>query len=110
LIERTSKFSRFQSLGRLIDKINSYALHDDPNDHDPAHAKSIYLALLQCQSHIGKMKAFAEDLQNGFARKPYRTAFKAMLQKPKIAEFATHVEQAKTTLLVAVNVTSLLLQ
>jgi hypothetical protein len=110
LIERTSNFSRFTNDGRLTNRMDSYALHDDPNDHDQDHAKSVYLALLRCQTHVDKMKAFAEDLQNDFARKRYRTAFKTMLQKPKIAVFTTHLEQAKTTLLMAINVTTLLLQ
>lgn len=56
------------------------------------------------------MTAFVECLQIGFARKPRRTAFKATVQKHKIAEFAAHLEQAKLTLLMAINVTTLLLQ
>ncbi len=70
-----------------------YALHDDPNDHDLAHASSVYLALQRCHRHVEKMG------------KRYITAFKAMLRKQKIAEFSTHLEQAKTTLLMAMNVT-----
>jgi len=92
------------------DEIISYALHDDPNDHDPEHAKSIYRALQRCQGHVDQMKAFTDTLQNGFTKKRYRTAFKTVQQKPKIAEFARHLEQAKSTLLMAINVTTLLLQ
>jgi hypothetical protein len=85
-------------------------LHEDPNDADLAHAKSVYLALLRCQRHVDNMAAFVDGLQIGFVGKPYRTAFKAALRKHRIAEFAAHLEQAKLTLLMAINVTTLLLQ
>jgi hypothetical protein len=85
-------------------------LHKDPNDADPAHAKSVYLALLRCQRDVNNMAALVDGLQIGFARKPRRTAFKATIRKHKIVEFAAHLEQAKLTLLMAMNVTTLLLQ
>lgn len=56
------------------------------------------------------MAAFVDDLLVGFARKPRRTAFKFTLRKSKIVEFAAHLEQAKLTLLMSINVTTLLLQ
>jgi hypothetical protein len=56
------------------------------------------------------MKAFANSLQHGFDRKPCVTAIKTMLRKSKIIEFKTHLENAKTTLLMAINLTTLLMQ
>lgn len=109
LIERISLPPTSESRS-FTDDTGSYALHDDPKNHDPEHAKSIYLALLRCQRHVDKMKFFADNLQSDFVKKRYRTAFKTVLRKPKIAEFATHLEQAKSTLLMALNVTTLLLQ
>jgi hypothetical protein len=89
---------------------NRYTLHKDPSDADPAHAKSVFLALIRCQSHVNKMTDFVDGLKVGFIKKPYRTAFKATLRKDRIGEFLTHLEQAKLTLLMAINVTTLLLQ
>jgi hypothetical protein len=56
------------------------------------------------------MSGFANDLQAGFTKRPLVTSFKAALKKPKVAEFSSNLEQAKTTLLLAINIASFMIE
>jgi hypothetical protein len=56
------------------------------------------------------MSEFANELRAGFTKRPLVTSFKAALRKPKFAEFSKHLEQAKTTLLLAINVASFMIE
>lgn len=56
------------------------------------------------------MSEFANDLQDGFATRPLVTRFKTALRKPKVAEFSRHLGQAKTTLLLAINMASFMIE
>lgn len=73
---------------------------------DPVQVASVLAALLQCQRHVCAMTEFARNLKDGMKK---MTAFKMTLKKPKIAEFALHLEEAKTTLLLAISVATFML-
>jgi cellobiose-specific phosphotransferase system component IIA len=77
---------------------------------DPVPISSVLAALEQCQKYVVGMIKFSRDLQKGFTKRRILTALKTTTNKQKMAEFQRHLEQAKTTLLLAVNVATFLLQ
>jgi hypothetical protein len=56
------------------------------------------------------MSEFATNMQAGFTKRSLVTSFKMALRKSKVAEFSRHLEQAKTTLLLAINVASFMIE
>jgi hypothetical protein len=56
------------------------------------------------------MSEFANNMRVGLAKRSFVTSFKVALRKPKVAEFSRHLEQAKTTLLLAINVASFMIE
>ncbi|KAF8862549.1 hypothetical protein BDZ45DRAFT_190047 [Acephala macrosclerotiorum] len=81
-----------------------------PGGPDPVQISSVLAALQQCQRHVCRMSEFANDLQDGFQRRRRVTSFKAALKKPKMTEFSRKLEQAKATLLLAINVASFMIE
>jgi hypothetical protein len=77
---------------------------------DPTQVASVLAALLVCQRHVGAMTDFVDDLQRAMGKRRLMAAFKTALKKAKIAEFGRHIEQAKTTILLAISVATFLLQ
>lgn len=49
-------------------------------------------------------------MQAGLKTRPLVTKFKTAMRKPAVAEFSRHLEQAKTTLLLAINVASFMIE
>ena len=81
-----------------------------PDGSDPVQIASVLAALQQCQRHICRMSEFATNMQAGFTKRSLVTSFKMALRKSKVAEFSRHLEQAKTTLLLAINVASFMIE
>lgn len=79
-------------------------------DKDPAPIRSVHCALLQCERHVSAMTEFSRDLQRRFVKRRIMTAFKTTMKREKLADFRTRLEQAKSTLLLAVNVATFILQ
>jgi hypothetical protein len=93
----------------LIARNDSFQL--EPTKPENAyHAVSMQVALEKCERHINRMNRYVHELENGLRLNGFRTSFKIALKGSKIKEFARHVEQAKTTLLMAINVTTFFLQ
>lgn len=77
---------------------------------DPTQVASVLAALHECQRHVAAMMDFAGDLQRAMGKRRLITAFKTALKKAKVTEFGRHIEQAKTTLLLAISIATFLLQ
>lgn len=97
----------------MISSVLAYDIRLQEKSHhdvDPGAVSSVLAALSQCRNHMDKMVVYVHGFQRGFAKKRHLTSFKVVLQKPKIAEFGRHLEQTKSTLLLAVNVATFIVQ